>query len=110
MKRRIGPFQSNAYGRFQNTKTCFFKDVLFVNSVLPTHGDSHLIKNIMRFQNNFPKGEGFDTLKQRDPKNNYGFLCIILKKKRNNAHQLQQTPPILSIPVAFMCCFKTFPG
>lgn len=82
MKRRIGPFQSNAYGRFQNTKTCFFKDVLFVSSVLPTHGDSHLIKNIMRFQNNFPKGEGFDTLKQRDPKNNYQFSLHYSKKKK----------------------------
>lgn len=73
MKRRPGHFQSNAYRRFQNTKTCFFKDVHFVNSVLSTHGDSHLIENIMRLQNNFPKGEGLDILKQRDPKNNYRF-------------------------------------
>lgn len=42
---------------------------------------THILQKTLRLQNNFPKWEEFDTLKQRDPKNNYRFSLHYSKKK-----------------------------
>lgn len=42
---------------------------------------THILQKTLRLQNNFPKWEEFDTLKQWDPKNNYRFSLHYSKKK-----------------------------